>query len=92
MAEEKNLQNIGIYTVDEFQGNEAHVTIICTTVYGTDVPSFTAQKRRMCVSLSRAKERLVVFGNLAVMRDNVRWKKILKSFQVVNSSTKEKVL
>ena len=67
MAEVKKLQDIGFYTVDEFQGNEAEVTIICTTCYGTELPKFACDRRRMCVSLSRAQQRLVVLGSLKLL-------------------------
>ena len=87
----EDLGNIKCSTVDAFQGGEADVIIVCTTIYDY-LPKFTTDRRRLCVSMSRAKQRLAVMGSAKLMKTNRIWKSIIKSLTIVNSQNWIKVL
>ena len=63
--------NISFGTVDSFQGREKDI-IILSTVRSTRLSSFVSLPNRINVSISRAKEQLVIFGNEEVLlKDNI---------------------
>jgi len=53
--------NVEVQTIDSFQGREADIIIL--SMVRTDNIGFWADKRRLCVALTRAKHSLNVIGN-----------------------------
>ncbi len=53
--------NIPVHTIDSFQGREADVIIL--SIVRTKECGFWADKRRLCVALTRAKHALYIVGN-----------------------------
>ncbi len=56
-------------TVDSFQGSEAHIVILSTVVTKSSEPTFLTDFRRINVSLSRAKDMLLIFGNKNILEN-----------------------
>ena len=72
--------NLRVATVDAAQGSEADTVILsCVRANGTGAVGFTANKYRMCVALSRARERLVVVGNAQTLRGSRLWENVYKA-------------
>ena len=92
LKRENGSLRIRCHTVDSFQGGEDDVIILCSCSYGEKVKKFIRDRRRMCVSLSRARERLIILGEFAILNDELSWKNVLKSFAILDNTTKKKVL
>ena len=90
--EAKVSKNIRCHTVDSFQGGEADIIILCLSAYRKNLPNFITERKRLCVSLSRCRIRLVVIGDQTLLKDDSSWSKILKSFTVVNPKTRNRIL
>lgn len=56
-----------IDTVDAFQGRECDVVLVNTVVADSSRENFLKDFRRINVSMSRAKDKLIVFGNSIVL-------------------------
>ncbi len=50
-------------TVDSFQGSEADIVFLSTVVTESNTNNFLSDFRRINVSMSRAKDMLIVLGN-----------------------------
>ena len=92
LRRENGSLRIRCHTIDSYQGGEDDVIILCSCSYGEKVKKFIRDRRRMCVSLSRARERLIILGELAILKDDPSWANVLKSFAVLNNTTKRRVL
>ena len=68
-------QNIYISTVDAFQGNEMDIVIICTT--RNTASEFISNPNRINVAISRARNHLILIGNLESLRQSELWCKVL---------------
>ncbi len=55
-------------TVDSFQGSEADIVFLSTVITDSNNRNFLSDFRRINVSMSRAKDMLVIFGNLPVLK------------------------
>ncbi len=55
-------------TVDSFQGSEADIVFLSTVITDSNSRNFLSDFRRINVSMSRAKDMLVIFGNLPVLK------------------------
>lgn len=65
----RDYPRIEVRTVTGYQGREADVTILATSRTGTDPTKceFVLNPRRSTVGLSRAKEQLIVVGDLCLL-------------------------
>ena len=59
----KTFKSFEIDTVDAFQGRETDIVLVNTVVTDTSQGSFLRDFRRINVSMSRARDKLFVFGN-----------------------------
>lgn len=56
-------RNVRIVSIDDFQGEESDVIILCLT--RSTGPGFLRENNRICVALSRARHLQIVLGNFA---------------------------
>ncbi len=63
----KVFKSFEIDTVDAFQGKEADIVLCNTVVADSTKRNFLNDFRRINVSMSRAKDKLIVFGNRGVL-------------------------
>lgn len=64
----KLFKSFEIDTVDAFQGKETDVVLVNTVVTDSTQGNFLNDFRRINVSMSRARDKLIVFGNHRVLR------------------------
>jgi DNA replication ATP-dependent helicase Dna2 len=60
---------LSVDTVDRFQGGEREV-IILSLARSDGVTSFLADRKRLCVSLSRARSKLILMGHGPALKEN----------------------
>jgi superfamily I DNA and/or RNA helicase len=87
--EGKQSLNIEVDTMDAFQGSERSVVIIDLVRSQGNTIGFIGDERRSNVALSRAKDLLIVVGNMATMLSNspnpwVEWKDHCTSLHISN--------
>ena len=70
-------RNINVCCVDSFQGQEADIVILMTSVRCARLSSFMVHMGRLCVATSRAKKDLHIVGDWRTMFNNDTWKNIL---------------
>ncbi len=63
----KRFKSFDVDTVDAFQGKESDIVLV-NTVVTTGAPNFLNDFRRINVSMSRAKDKLIIFGNPFVLK------------------------
>ena len=63
----KKFKSFDIDTVDAFQGKEADIVLLNTVVADSSKRNFLNDFRRINVSMSRAKDKLFIFGNSHVL-------------------------
>lgn len=63
----KLFKSFEIDTVDAFQGKEADIVLLNTVVADPSKRNFLNDFRRINVSISRAKDKLIIFGNSKVL-------------------------
>ena len=63
----KLFKSFEIDTVDAFQGKEADIVLLNTVVADSSKRNFLNDFRRINVSMSRAKDKLIIFGNSKVL-------------------------
>lgn len=71
LGEEGMAEEVIVYNADSFQGQEAE-TVLISLVVGARVSGFAADRRRACVLLSRARQQLLLFGNLEAIQGRKR--------------------
>ena len=64
---------IRAFTIDGFQGRDAH-TVIISTVRRDGVHGFLADKRRINVALSRAKDELYIVSDRQMLEKHHLWR------------------
>ncbi len=74
--------SISVDTVDAFQGGEREV-IILSLVRSDNVTSFLADKKRLNVSLSRARSKLILLGHEETLRAHELFEAVLKNIKSV---------
>ena len=62
----KTFKSFNVDTVDAFQGKQAEI-VLCGTVVTMPTHNFLNNFRRINVSMSRAKDKLFIFGNPTVL-------------------------
>jgi superfamily I DNA and/or RNA helicase len=85
MARDRKVEINENLTVDGAQGQEANIIIYMLVKPTEDAQrlGFVSDRRRMNIALSRAKEVLVIIGNLTVWDEQQRVK--MKKFRVAKS-------
>lgn len=70
---------MNVDTVDGFQGNEKDVIIISMVRSGTtkDI-QFVADSKRLNVTLTRARKKLIIIGNTKTLKQKKIYKKMIK--------------
>lgn len=63
----KIFKNFDVDTVDAFQGKESDIVLVNTVITERNKRNFLSDFRRINVSMSRAKDKLIIFGNLNVL-------------------------
>ncbi len=63
----KVFSNFDVDTVDAFQGKESDIVIVNTVITDSNRRNFLSDFRRINVSMSRAKDKLIIFGNSNVL-------------------------
>ncbi len=63
----KHFKSFEIDTVDAFQGKESDIVLVNTVVTDSSQRNFLNDFRRINVSMSRARDKLIVFGNSIVL-------------------------
>lgn len=64
----KTFKSFEIDTVDAFQGRETDIVLVNTVVTDLSQRNFLNDFRRINVSMSRARDKLIVFGNSIVLK------------------------
>ena len=64
----KTLKSFELDTVDAFQGRETDIVLVNTVVTRMDKKNFLKDFRRINVSMSRARDKLVIFGSRSIER------------------------
>lgn len=64
----QTFKNFEIDTVDAFQGKETDVVLVNTVVADSSKQNFLKDFRRINVMMSRAKDKLIIFGNSMVLK------------------------
>lgn len=82
---QKELKDIEVDTVDAFQGREKDVVII-SFVRSNDqnIMGFLTDFRRLNVSISRAKSKLILIGNLPMLRHHAMYNKLFNKINAAN--------
>ncbi|XP_060684099.1 protein ZGRF1-like [Hemiscyllium ocellatum] len=80
------IKAVHISTVDAFQGAEKEI-IILSCVRSRQV-GFIDSEKRMNVALTRGKRHLLIVGNLACLRNNRLWKRVIHHCEVRENGLK----
>ena len=80
-----NLQALSVDTVDRFQGGEREV-IILSLARSDAVTSFLADPKRLNVSLSRARSKLILLGRGSMLEEHPLFSSILDSLERITVS------
>ena len=80
-----NLQSLSVDTVDRFQGGEREV-IILSLARSDAVTSFLADPKRLNVSLSRARSKLILLGRGSVLEEHPLFSSILDRVERITVS------
>jgi hypothetical protein len=79
-------QRLRIVTVDAAQGSEADVVILsCVRSNIRGDIGFVENKNRMCVAISRAKEKLIIVGDAKTFRRRPIWKNVCAAARPVDA-------
>jgi len=78
------LENINVNTVDSFQGQESDIVILSCVRSGTRSLGFLTDKRRLNVSITRARFSLIIFGDSQTLSKDKYWKRIIDDIKKVN--------
>ncbi|WP_405282247.1 AAA domain-containing protein [Methanobrevibacter sp.] len=75
----KKHTSVNVDTVDGFQGNEKDIIIISMVRSGTtkDI-QFVADSKRLNVTLTRARKKLIIIGNTKTLKQKKIYKKMIK--------------
>ncbi len=82
---EAAMTELSVDTVDRFQGGEREVIILSLT-RSDAVTSFLADKKRLNVSLSRARSKLILLGHGPILKENELFSSILGDVESLSIS------
>jgi DNA replication ATP-dependent helicase Dna2 len=74
--------SLSVDTVDRFQGGEREV-ILLSLARSDSVTTFLADRKRLNVSLSRARSKLILLGHGEVLREHELFESILKNLECI---------
>jgi superfamily I DNA and/or RNA helicase len=74
-----NLKTVQVSTVDAFQGAEKEIIIL--SCVRTRQVGFIDSEKRMNVALTRGRRHLLIVGNLACLRKNRLWGRVIQHCQ-----------
>ncbi len=77
--------NLSVDTVDRFQGGEREI-IILSLARADAVTSFLADRKRLNVSLSRARSKLILLGHGPTLKENALFSSILADLKSITLS------
>ncbi|EKX45319.1 hypothetical protein GUITHDRAFT_108958 [Guillardia theta CCMP2712] len=78
----KNLGDVEVMSVDSMQGREAEVVVLsCVRTLAGGSVGFLADRRRVNVAISRARQSLVVIGDEQALMQNKLWKSVLSYYR-----------
>eukprot|EP00833_Pecoramyces_ruminatium_P017062 jgi/Orpsp1_1/1191094/evm.model.d7180000083464.1 len=75
------LDNINVNTVDSYQGQESDIVILSCVRSNTHSLGFLRDKRRLNVSITRARYTLIIFGDSDTLCKDKEWKKIINEIK-----------
>jgi len=78
------LENINVNTVDGYQGQESDIVILSCVRSNTHSLGFLIDKRRLNVSITRARYSLIIFGNSKTLQKDNEWNTIIKEIKKIN--------
>uniref|UniRef100_A0AC34FT34 Uncharacterized protein n=1 Tax=Panagrolaimus sp. ES5 TaxID=591445 RepID=A0AC34FT34_9BILA len=76
-------KSVEICSVDSFQGREADIVIIVTTLVDNK-SDFVDDKQRLCVALTRAKKGIIIIGHAATLEKMKNWKAVVGKMKELN--------
>ena len=65
-------------TVDRFQGQEKELIIVSLSTYGNFIHDLLLDQRRLNVAITRARHKLIVLGDAAVLSENPTYYSLLR--------------
>ena len=77
---------LSVDTVDRFQGGEREV-IILSLSRSDEVTSFLADQKRLNVSLTRARSKLILLGHARVLEEHPLFREVLEGLERVRIDT-----
>ncbi|XP_059472573.1 NFX1-type zinc finger-containing protein 1-like [Neocloeon triangulifer] len=79
--EGNKLANVRVSVVDDFQGEESDIILLSLVRSNSEGRiGFLATENRVCVALSRAKQGMVIMGDMGILSaKNATWKSVQKS-------------
>jgi len=80
----RKLKDVEVNTVDGFQGSERDVILISCVRSGVRNIGFLEEGERLNVALTRAKQSLVIVGNLETLKTNKMWKELIQDAESRN--------
>ncbi|XP_034488707.1 NFX1-type zinc finger-containing protein 1-like [Drosophila innubila] len=87
LSRDSDLKDIGVHTVDSFQGLEADIVVLSlvrSNEHGNI--GFLSLPNRICVALSRARYGLYIIGNMETLAYNsITWREIQKRLEHQNA-------
>ncbi len=73
------MKYVTVGTVDSFQGQERDIIIIsCVRANKNKEIGFLKDRRRLNVSITRAKHQLLIYGHKATLQTNPLWKTLIR--------------
>jgi len=78
------LDNINVNTVDSYQGQESDIVILSCVRSNTRTLGFLKDKRRLNVSITRARYTLIIFGDSDTLCKDKEWKRIIDEIKKIN--------
>ncbi|KAL6611061.1 AAA domain-containing protein, partial [Neocallimastix sp. 'constans'] len=77
------LDNIKVNTVDSYQGQESDIVILSCVRSRTTKLGFLQDKRRLNVSITRARYSLIIFGDSETLCKDKEWEKIINEIKMM---------
>ncbi len=85
----KNMTPVEVNTIDGFQGREKEIIIISTVRSNNhNEIGFLKDLRRLNVSLTRAKRKMIIIGNVNTLNSNSTYKRMINYIKDINALVK----
>ncbi|XP_064550854.1 NFX1-type zinc finger-containing protein 1-like [Drosophila montana] len=91
LSKRKHLKDVGITTVDSFQGLEADIVVLSLVRSNTHGNiGFLSEQNRICVAMSRARYGLYIIGNMKILsQKSATWREIQNKLRQQNAIGEE---